>query len=79
MNGCVENLVFEAHFSTSVGSHFNVTCIDHVTHMRSFVTIELFDITISEVKVEVASMCLFFCFICLFMFLYLLMLVGLHP
>ena len=66
MNGCVKHLVFEAHFSTSVGSHFNVTCIDHVTHMRSFVTIELFDITISEVKVEVASTCLFFVlFVCL--------------
>ena len=60
MNDCVEHLVFEAHLSTSVGSHLNATCIDYVTYLRSFVTRELFNRTISEVKVEVVSMCLFF-------------------
>ena len=59
MNDCVEHLVFEAHLSTSAGSHLNVTCVDHVTHLRSFMTRELFDRTISEVKVKVAGMCLF--------------------
>jgi hypothetical protein len=33
---------------------------------------ELFDRLISEVKVEVAGMCFFLVFVCLFMFLYLL-------
>ena len=59
MNDCVEHLVFEAHLSTLVGSHLNATCIDYVTYLRSFVTRELFNKTISEVKVEVVSMCLF--------------------
>ena len=72
MNDCVEHLVFEAHLSTSVGSHLNATCIDHVTHLRSFVTRELFDRIISELKVEIAGMCLFFSFVCLFIFLHLL-------
>ena len=58
MNDCVEHLVFEAHSSTSVGSHLNATCIDPITYTRSFVTREMFDIMISEVKVEVA--CAFF-------------------
>ena len=40
VNDCVEHLVFEAHLSTSAGSHLNATCIDHVTHLRSFVTKE---------------------------------------
>jgi hypothetical protein len=38
VNNCVEHLVFEAHLSTSAGSHLNATCVDHVTHLRSFVT-----------------------------------------
>ena len=66
MNDCVEHLVFEAHLSTSIGSHLNATCIDHVTHLRSFVTKKLFDRTILEVKVRVACMCLFLVlFVCL--------------
>jgi len=66
VNDCVEHLVFEAHLSTSAGSHLNATCIDHITHLKSFVTRELFDITISDVKVEVAGMCLFLVwFVCL--------------
>jgi hypothetical protein len=64
VNNCVEHLVFEAHLSTSVGSHLNATCVDHVTHLRSFVTRELFDRTISEVKVEVASMYFLFFYLC---------------
>ena len=69
VNDCVEHLVFEAHLSTSVGSHLNATCVDHVTHLRTFVTRELFDRTIAEVKVEVAGICLFLVFlVCLFMF-----------
>ena len=65
-NDCIEHLVFEAHLSTSTDSHLNATCIDHVTYLRSFVTKELFDRTISEVKVEVAGMCLFLIlFVCL--------------
>jgi hypothetical protein len=59
VNYCVEHLVFEAHLSTSTGSHLNTIYVDHVTHLRSFVTRELFDRTVSEVKVEVAGMCLF--------------------
>ena len=59
VNDCVEYLVFEANLSTSTGSHLNATCINHVTYLRSFVTRELFDRTISEVKVEVVDMCLF--------------------
>ena len=47
VNDCVEHLVFEAHLSTSVGYHLNATCIHHVTHLRSFVTREVFDQTIS--------------------------------
>jgi hypothetical protein len=62
---CVEHLVFEAHLSTSAGSHLNATCVDHVTHLKSFVTRELFDRTISEVKVEVAGM-YFYLFIYVF-------------
>ena len=66
VNDCVEHLVFEAHLSTSAGSHLNATCVDHVTHLRTFVTRELFDRTISEVKLEVAGMCLFLVlFVCL--------------
>ena len=38
VNDCVEHLVFEAHLSTSAWSHLNATCIDLVTHIRSFVT-----------------------------------------
>ena len=70
MNDCVEHLVFEAHLSTSVGSHLNATCIDYVTYLRSFVTRELFNRTISEVKVEVVSMCLFLVlfFLCFYFF-----------
>jgi hypothetical protein len=71
VNDCVEHLVFEAHLSTSAGSHLNATCIDHVTHLRSFVTKELFDRTISEVKVEVAGLC-FFVFFYYIKFLHLL-------
>ncbi len=40
VNDCVEHLVFEAHLSTSAGSHLNATCVDHITHLRSFVTRE---------------------------------------
>lgn len=58
VNDCVKHLVFEVHLSTSSGSHFNATCIDHITHMRSFVTRELFNLTISEIKVEVDVMLL---------------------
>ena len=56
VNDCVEHLVFEAHLSTSAGSHLNATCINPVTHMRTFVTQELFNMAIAEVKVEVAGM-----------------------
>lgn len=42
--------------STSSGSHLNTTYIDLIIHMRSFATRELFDLTISEVKVEVDGM-----------------------
>ena len=59
VNDCVEHLVFEAHLSTSAGSQLNATCVDHVTHLKSFVTRELFARTISEVKVEVAGQCFF--------------------
>ena len=66
VNDCVEHLIFEAHLSTSAGSHLIADCVDHVTHLRNFVTKELFDRTISEVKVEVVGMCLFFVlFVCL--------------
>ena len=66
VNDCVEYLIFEAHLSTSTGSHLNATCLNHVTHLKNFVTRELFDRTISEVKVEAACMYLFlFLFICL--------------
>lgn len=51
MNDCVENVVFEAHLSPSARSHLNAICIDHVTHMRTFVTQELFNIAIAEKKV----------------------------
>ena len=65
-NDCVEHLVYEAHLSTLVGSHLNATCVDHVTHLRSFVTREVFDRTVLEVKVEIAGMCLFLVlFVCL--------------
>ena len=71
VNDCVEHLVFLAHFSTLAGSHLNATCVDHVTHLRSFVTRELFARTISEVKVEVAGMCLFLVlFVCLCFFIF---------
>jgi hypothetical protein len=60
LNDCVEHLVFEAHLSTSTDSHLNATCVDHVTHLKSFVTRELFDRIISEVKVKVAGMYLFY-------------------
>ena len=36
MNDCVEHLVFEAHLSTSVGTHLNATCIDHVNTLEKF-------------------------------------------
>ena len=71
MNDCVKHLVFEAHLSPLANSHLNATCIDHITHMRSFVTKELFDITISKVKVEVAGMCLFsVLFVCLCFYIF---------
>jgi hypothetical protein len=56
VNDCVEHLVFEAHLSTSAGSHLNATCIDPQTSMRTFITKELFDITISGVKAEVTGL-----------------------
>ena len=66
VNECVEHLVFEVHLSTSACSHLNATCVDHVIYLRTFVTRELFDRTISEVKVEVVNMCWFLVlFVCL--------------
>ncbi len=56
VNDCVEHLVFEAHLSTSAGSHLNATCIDPQTSMKTFVTKELFDITISGVKADVTGL-----------------------
>jgi hypothetical protein len=69
VNDCIEHLVFEAHLLPSAGSHLNATCVDHVTHLRSFVTRELFDRTISEVKVEVAGMCLFLVLFFIYVFI----------
>jgi hypothetical protein len=57
-NDCVEHLIFEAHLSTSAGSHLNATCKDHVTHMRSFVTKELFNHGTTKMKGELADMLL---------------------
>lgn len=50
----ISDYVEQAHLFTSTSSHMNATRIDHVTHMRSFVTRELFDVTMSKVKVEIA-------------------------
>jgi hypothetical protein len=48
VNDCVENLVFDAQLSPSARSHLNATCIDHVTHKRTFVIQELFNIAIAR-------------------------------
>jgi hypothetical protein len=79
VNDCVEHLVFEAHLSTSAGSHLNATCVDHITHLRSFVTRELFDRMISEVKVEVAIMCLFLVLFIVYVFASFDYIKVLHP
>ena len=78
VNDCVEHLVFEAYLSTSAGSHLNAICIDHVTHLKNFVTRELFDRTISEVKVEVAGICLFLVLFVYLCFLHLLIILRFY-
>jgi hypothetical protein len=52
---CIEHLIYEAYLSALVGSHLNATFIDPAIHMRTFVTRDLFDIALLEVKVEIAG------------------------